>query len=280
MFIILLQKSKKCKRKIKISQFFNHRSKKMLKMISIFITLLTLFGLIAISETEILAYDAFIKNSPIFPQKTLSSDVILEKALPCNEPFEYYESKLKDIKGHMKDEEKTLAFITKNGTINISLYEYLTGVVLSEIPYTFEEDAIMAQVIAARTYATRELGLGTRHSTGVLCDNPSHCSAYITEEEYVNRYGENAYIKAYEAVKSAVEKTDGLIITYNGEPCCAAYHSSSDGYTENSYNLWGTETPYLKSVKSPETAVSSTASISMKKNEFFLVKLWRCRKRT
>ena len=48
--------------------------------------------------------------------------------------------------------------------------------------------------------------------------------------------------------------TDGEYLTYEDEPILAVFHSSSNGTTEDSKNVWGTALPYLKSVKSPETS--------------------------
>ena len=56
-------------------------------------------------------------------------------------------------------------------------------------------------------------------------------------------------------------------MTYNGDPIQAFFHSSSDGKTESSENVWMVDLPYLQSVKSPETGGQipnfvSTARIS------------------
>ncbi len=37
----------------------------------------------------------------------------------------------------------------------------------------------------------------------------------------------------------AVNETDGMIITYNGNIIDAVYHSNSGGYTEDAVEAWG-----------------------------------------
>ncbi len=216
-----------------------------------------LISLLGFSETIIFAQDVYTQNLPKYEGDVLIQNEENTEMMPCGQPVIecVVETKI------MKDELYTLAFITDEGIKKISLDEYLIGVVMSELPYTFEAEAIKAQAVAARTYAIRELEIGARHGEGALCDDPSHCSAFITEKEYEDRYGSEAFEIAYQKVKDAVKQTDGEIITYGGEPCCAVYHSASDGYTENSYNLWGTETPYLKSVGSYEIAPTSEIEI-------------------
>ena len=51
----------------------------------------------------------------------------------------------------------------------ISVTEYLTGVLLCEIPADFHPEAKKAQAIVARTYAFRVAELGIKHGAGVVC---------------------------------------------------------------------------------------------------------------
>lgn len=144
--------------------------------------------------------------------------------------------------------------------ISSTLDEYLIAVVMSEMPYTFEREALRAQAVASRTYALR-LMCDLRHGDGRICADANHCTAYLDKEEYISKYGRDCYEAAYAAVSDAVKSTDGVIITYEGKLCCAVYHSSSCGRTENSYDLWGTYTPYLVSVGTPENAETQFVSI-------------------
>ncbi len=220
-----------------------------------------LMSVLALSETVIFADDFCSQKMPKYTGNRLSISNECVEMTPCDYPIASDEADETAQNVTMKDSSYTLAFIDTNETYELTLEEYLIGVVMSELPYTFEIEAVKAQAVAARTYAIRELESGNRHAEGRLCSNPSHCSAYITRSQYESRYGNEAYKIAYEKVKEAVNQTDGQIITYNGEPCCAVYHSASDGYTENSYNLWGTETPYLKSVYSAESTPLSTVKV-------------------
>lgn len=56
--------------------------------------------------------------------------------------------------------------------------------------------------------------------------------------------------KNWEKIVSAVETTQGQMITYDGAPINAFFHSNSGGATETASNVWGgTNYPYLQVVE-------------------------------
>lgn len=131
--------------------------------------------------------------------------------------------------------------------------DYLPGVLAGEMPASFEEEALKAQAIAARTYIIHCMGeTNPNHPDADVCDDAGCCKAFLEVEALQERWGEN--FKAYwEKMCRAVEETDGQYMTYDGEPILAAFHSSSAGRTEDAANLWSAR-PYLVSVESPESA--------------------------
>lgn len=122
--------------------------------------------------------------------------------------------------------------------------EYIVGVVAAEMPAAFEEDALKAQAVAARTYAINK-GLPVSE----LIENGGQ--AYCTVDEMKSKWGDN-FDLYYEKIRSAVYDTQGEIIVYNNEPILAVFHAISGGKTEESENVWHEDLPYLKSVDSSE----------------------------
>ena len=61
------------------------------------------------------------------------------------------------------------------------------------------------------------------------------------------------YRKNLRRIRNAVRATDGMVLTWEGEPFRAVFHASSGGKTEACAALWG-DVPYLVSVSTPETA--------------------------
>ncbi|WP_326101189.1 stage II sporulation protein D, partial [Paenibacillus alvei] len=131
---------------------------------------------------------------------------------------------------------------------SIALEQYVRGVLAAEMPSSFELEALKAQAIAARTYIMRRLLAKDASGTpeGADVTNTVAHQAYKPLAE-MKRLPKDAAAK----LSRAVEETKDLIITYEGKPIMAAFFSTSNGYTENAEDYWGSPIPYLKSVPSP-----------------------------
>lgn len=141
-----------------------------------------------------------------------------------------------------------LPVLTGNTVVTMELDTYLVGVVLGEMPAYFEEDALMAQTVVARTYTLFHHVRKDKHPGGAVCTDPGCCQAYVSETVYVERGGSDEDV---EKVKKAVEATAGWVMTYGGTYIDATYFSCSGGRTEDALAVWGVEIPYLQSVESP-----------------------------
>ena len=135
-----------------------------------------------------------------------------------------------------------------DGTVQaMDLEEYLVGVVLAEMPASFEGEALKAQAVAARTYAVKAQNSG-KHAEGAVCTDSRCCQAYISEISYMGNGGTELGIKK---IRGAVSATRGKVLTYHGELIDATYFSCSGGSTEDAQAVWGADLPYLKAVDSP-----------------------------
>lgn len=133
----------------------------------------------------------------------------------------------------------------------INLNEYLYGVVSSEMPASYEVEALKAQAIVARTYTIYQIRHNaTKHENADICDNYACCQAWISKEERFAKWGSEEAEANWNKITEAVNSTTGKIVTYNGETINAFFHSNSGGITESSVNIWGgIDYPYLKSVE-------------------------------
>ncbi len=116
----------------------------------------------------------------------------------------------------------------------VDIEAYLYGVVGSEMPASWPQEALKAQAVAARSYALYrrdrtqnqlfDVGGTTSHQVykGLAAEAPS--------------------------VQAAVNATQGQVITHGGRVIEAVFHSSSGGHTENSEDIWQQPTPYLRGV--------------------------------
>jgi len=111
--------------------------------------------------------------------------------------------------------------ITSTGTrvtVNdLSLESYLKGVVPLEIPALWSAEAVRAQAVAARTYASYERA-HPRSTAYQLCDTSS-CQVY------------GGYDAEHPAANQAVVATRKQILTSGGEAAFTQFGSSSGGWT-------------------------------------------------
>lgn len=133
----------------------------------------------------------------------------------------------------------------------IKLDEYLLGVVSAEMPADFEQEALKAQAVVARTYTIYKIIHNNGKHTGAdICDSSACCQAWISKENRLARWDEDKRESNWSKITDAVNSTAGKIITYNGEPINAFFHSNSGGSTEMPINVWGgSGYPYLQVVE-------------------------------
>ena len=146
-----------------------------------------------------------------------------------------------------------------NGSIiNLNMTDYLIGVVSSEMPASFNLEALKAQSVLARTYALKAKQTGKK-----LTDTVS-TQSYIDIDQMKNKW-ENSFNTYYNKIKNAVENTNGEYLSYNGNYIEALYHSTNNGKTESSLDVFGNYYPYLISVSSEydKNASSYLRTISM-----------------
>lgn len=167
----------------------------------------------------------------------------------------------------VESEQIRLDVVTSEGAKPMLLEEYITGVVLAEMPAQFESEALKAQAVVARTYALRRLEQGGKHSDGAVCTDSDCCQGYRSADQYASGGGSKENI---EKIRQAVMSTAGQVLTYKGELIEATYFSCSGGQTEDALAVWGADIPYLKSTASPgeENAAHYTDTVHMTLEEF------------
>ena len=146
---------------------------------------------------------------------------------------------------------ETLRVLTGDGETEMTMRDYLTGVVAAEMPASFEPEALKAQAVAARSYAFCQARSG-KHGAAQVCTDYRCCQAWKSEEALRAQWRED-FAENLARVRAAVEATDGEYLAWEGQPALALFHSSSAGATEDCGRVWNA-LPYLVSVPSPETA--------------------------
>jgi len=159
----------------------------------------------------------------------------------------------REIPPAVHDSGRTLRVQIQGEITEITMEEYLRGVVRAEMPASFEEEALKAQAVAARTYTLyrMEQGGSPNHPDADACDDINCCKAYRSESEAAKSWGMATAVYE-EKIRLAVAETDGEVVLYDGAPVLAAFHSSSAGATRPSGEVWTRDLPYLQSVPTPE----------------------------
>jgi stage II sporulation protein D len=125
---------------------------------------------------------------------------------------------------------------------HVDLEKYVAGLLNSEMSASWPLPTLMAQAVAARTYAIHQMAeLSTTHFKGLR--PPFDLESTVRDQVY-----EGAHKERYNAIR-AVQETRGMILTYNGKPIKAFYHSTCGGHTEDPARVWGMRLPYLHPVR-------------------------------
>ena len=192
--------------------------------LSLFTVHCSLFTPVSLADTiRVLILD---EDSPRIPAK--------------NEPLEKVSEKIKGdflVSGvHYTGEIEV--WKGKNGlyVVNeIPFEEYVKSVVTAEAGTNWEMEALKAQAVISRTYAVYQ-----KNMNGNL---RYHITSTVLHQVYKGNYSDAR-------AANAVEKTSGEILTFNGKPIEALYHSTSGGKTELPEEVFGKSYPYIKSVES------------------------------
>lgn len=138
----------------------------------------------------------------------------------------------------------------------LPMQEYLYGVVPREIGGNSPIEAVKAQAIIARTYAAKNY------------DKRSKWAFNVTNTVDDQAYG--GYDWENPNSNNAVDETDGMVATYDGELIGGYYFSTSGGYTESSVNVWGGNVEYLEAVPDPyepDNLAKTTWTVTYTKEE-------------
>ncbi|HCW51184.1 MAG TPA: stage II sporulation protein D [Clostridiales bacterium] len=143
---------------------------------------------------------------------------------------------------------------TTGEVVTVPLDEYVAGVVAAEMPTSFGFEALKAQAVVARTFAVRHMrvfggqGVPGRPDADVTTDVWAGGQDWLSRAEARREWGFFGFYSRWAKVESAVRSTRGLILTHNGVPIEAAYHSTCGGATDNSEDVWSGRLDYLRGV--------------------------------
>lgn len=124
----------------------------------------------------------------------------------------------------------------------LSARELMVGAAACEMPPTWPDAALQAQMIASLSYALAQ--------SQPMTVNSAQCLGWTSAEVLQVRWGD-AFSDCYERLCALADKVADVVLLYDGAPAAACYHAISSGRTEASQNVWLAALPYLQGVDSP-----------------------------
>ena len=143
----------------------------------------------------------------------------------------YYGGTSKQYRGFLRAARPSAGSMDRDTVNSVLVEHYLKGVVPLEMPATWRPDAVRAQSVAARTYATYEMA-HPRANHYQICDTTS-CQVY------------GGYSAEHAASNAAIAATAGAILTWQGSAAFTQFGSSSGGWTS------ANQFPYLPAQADP-----------------------------
>ena len=150
----------------------------------------------------------------------------------------------------------------------VPLEKYVYGVVSSEVPVSFEEDALKAQAVASRTYVMYAMESNKDKEFDVY--DSVNSQVYNSDDELKEKWGDK-YSEYNNKIKKVIVDTKGEYLTYDDKIIEAFFFFTSTGYTENSEEVFSEALPYLRSVESSwdETSPSFNDEKEFAKTDFY-----------
>lgn len=209
---------------------------------------LVIAGILAVLSA--LFIPAAVKKQPVKPKTADYLLVVQEDGDANKETVQAAAQETAAAPDAAEEPEAGTVRLLANGSVQtLPEAQYLTCVVLSEMPASFAPEALKAQAIAARTFLEKQRS-AKKHQDADVCGDSACCQAWTSPEALKAKLGAD-YAADWEKAEKAVADTGDKVLVYHGALIDATYFSCSGGSTESAVAVWGSDVPYLQSVESP-----------------------------
>ena len=123
--------------------------------------------------------------------------------------------------------------------------DYLIGAAAAEMPLTWPDEALKAQIVAAHSYALYCRDHASAANGSWLSADPARRQGYLTDAVLHSYWGTD-----YEANYARLSALADAVLGDDGAAAGTSYFAISNGRTEASENVWGSALPYLVPVDS------------------------------
>ena len=124
-------------------------------------------------------------------------------------------------KGNIDEPELVKVYNLKtNEVMVLDFEEYVKGVVASEMPGDFDEEALKAQAVTVRTYTLYRIKKypngQPEHTDAPLCTG-THCQAWSSKDELIANHADGWYDNYWSKISESVDSTRGQVLTYDSK---------------------------------------------------------------
>lgn len=153
---------------------------------------------------------------------------------------------------YVDQQEKEKSGITLTGSQGerFDMEEFLPYMLAGQINLEYEEEALKAQAVIARTNVMNTL----KGKTEEKIDNLS--LVYLAPADFENSFGEKKRERIMGELRQAVRNTAGKVLTYENDYIEALYHKVSIGTTVSAAEIYGKNIFYLTGVDSSQDVES------------------------
>lgn len=125
----------------------------------------------------------------------------------------------------------------KEQIMEVPWEEYFIGVLVKEMPETYEKEALKAQAVIIRTNLYKSLD---NNEKKILEEG------YLETKDLEKKWNAKDYESNYKKLKSAMDETQNQVLYYNDTYALVPFHQSSNGKTRSAQEVLGsTDYPYL-----------------------------------
>lgn len=124
----------------------------------------------------------------------------------------------------------------------VSKRDYLIGAAAAEMPLTWPDEALKAQIVAAHSYALYCRDHASAANGSWLSADPARRQGYLTDAVLHSYWGTD-YEANYARLSALADAVLSDVLCYDGAAAGTSYFAISNGRTEASENVWGSALP-------------------------------------
>lgn len=135
------------------------------------------------------------------------------------------------------------------------IISFLVGSAACEMPASYEEEAIKAQMVACHSYYLYCKENGVPDNDMNLSYDQRNMQKYASKERLKEFWG-STFDENYEKFLRCANEVKDIVVRYNGDTALTPYYAVSCGMTQSSEEEWGNKLEYLVPVESPKDALA------------------------